>query len=326
MLAGCGSHASGPPSPALPAALVLRVDAIEVSPTHADSQLAWDGGEPELDAGAGCKVIVAGISMFEPRLGGASALCGLASTPQGERHAQEPDLEVRLGVGADTAYRSWVARDSLSQSLQYEFVVPVAAVPPDGLRLDVLDDDANDGLELVGGMRLSRDKLIEAYQSASKLLVLSAGAVRRLEVVVSAYTDEPVATSHRRASDVPVQLGRPVMAGELVSVRASGTFTVGSWFDKTLDPAGYPGDHARSYNLAPFKHAPHACAIALIGRAQSVEGVPIGKQTQFVAGHAGALRVGLNDKDLDNNQGRLSYVVARRAPTAQEWLERGRAK
>ena len=62
----------------------------------------------------------------------------------------------------------------MTHSFRYEFVVPVAALPADGLKLDLLDDDGRVGPpELIGSMRISRAKLIEAYQSASKMLVLS---------------------------------------------------------------------------------------------------------------------------------------------------------
>jgi hypothetical protein len=308
----------------LPAALVLRIDAVEVASTRQDSHVAWDGEEAGTDPGAGCKVLVAGATFFVPALGPVSSLCGLVSRPQRERQAREPDLQVRLGVGVDSAYSTWVERDTSSQSLRYELVVPVAAVPADGLQLDVLDDDGAQKAELIGGFRLSREKLIEAYQSPSKVLVLSGGAVRRLEVVLSPYTDAPAVMVQRRASDAPVELGRQVMAGELVNVQAKGAFTVGSWYDATLGPAGYPDESASSYNLDPFKTAPHACAIALIGSGRTIEGVAVGVGKQFVVAHAGALRVGLNDEDLSNNEGQVSFQVARRAPTAEEWRAGGR--
>src|SRR5688500_17364505 len=85
-------------------------------------------------------------------------LCGLARAPQRERHTREPDLQIRLGVGVDAAYTSWAERDVASQSFRYEFVLPVAAIPADGLVLEVLDDDGPLGKELVGSMRLSRTK------------------------------------------------------------------------------------------------------------------------------------------------------------------------
>jgi hypothetical protein len=55
-----------------------------------------------------------------------------------------------------------------------------------------------------------------------------------------------------------------------------------------------------------------------------IDGVAVGVGKQFVVAHAGPLRVGLNDEDLSNNEGQVSFQVARRAPTAEEWLAGGR--
>jgi hypothetical protein len=274
-------------------------------------------------------VLVAGLSIWEPVLSPAAALCGLATRSQLERRPEAPDLVVRLGAGADVQYSSWIERDTFSQSLQYEFVVPVSAVPADGLRLEVLDHDGggpSELHELVGGMRLSREALTRAYQSPSRMLTLSAGAVRRLQVVVSPYADEAPVRSSRRASDGPVVVGRGVMAGEVVTVRAAGEFKVGSWYDERITPSGYPGKEGRSYNLQSFREEPHACGIAMIGSGSTVEGVAVGAGRTFVAGHAGSLRVGLNDRDLSNNEGQVVFDVARRAPTAEEWREGGRKR
>ena len=56
----CGGQASGPPSPPLPAAVVLRIDAVEVSSTRQGSPLGWDGDEVGTEPGAVCRVVVAG--------------------------------------------------------------------------------------------------------------------------------------------------------------------------------------------------------------------------------------------------------------------------
>jgi hypothetical protein len=129
-----------------------------------------------------------------------------------------------------------------------------------------------------------------------------------------------------RASERPTRVGRPALAGEQFSVRATGAFTVGSWYDEQISPSGYPGGEAVSYNLASFRAAPHACAIALIGDKAAVEGVQIGTSADFVAGHAGALRFSLNDRDLSNNNGSIAYTVARGIPSIDRWLERGKAR
>jgi hypothetical protein len=319
---GCGHGPDAPASAPLPAVLVLRIDTVEVSSTKLDSQETWDAREPESDPAAGCKVVAAGVSFFEPISGSAvSALCGLASSPHRERRASDPDLRVRVAAGATTAYSTFAMPDISSASLGYELVVPVRAVPPDGLRVELFDDDKS-GAELIGSTRLSVAKLATAFRSPSKLLVVSEGGIRRLEIVVSEYLTAPATSERRPASAQPATLGRQVKAGEVVTVRASGSFKVGSWFDDTLGPAGYPGGDARSYNLKPFKREPHACGIALIGTGTTVDGIAVGREKQFVVEHAGPIRVGLNDSEPGNNEGSVLYEVALRAPTAQEWLSR----
>jgi len=321
MALACGPARS--PEAGVPETMVLRVDVVQVSENHLDSSTPWDGPKPEPEAGAGCRVIAAGAMFFEPTLGkGVGAICGMAAPPQQERDAKHPDLALRLRAGAATIYETRTVPDAVSQVLSYEFVVPLAAVPGDGLQLDVIDDDTTN-LELIGGIRLSRQQLVDAYQSPSKLVVLSGGAVVRLELVVSAYSGERTIKVTRAAKDPPIRVGRQVMAGEVVKVRASGSFRVGSWYGESLSPAGYPGGEARRYNLAPFKEEPHACAIALVGARPDIYGIAIREKATFVTAHAGALRVGLNDSDLDNNEGLVSFEVELRAPTVEEWLGGG---
>ncbi len=324
---GCGGQAESPAGSDQPSVYVLRVDRIEVTGAKPDSTSAWDGEEQEGDPGAGCKVLVAGVSLLEPMLAPASAICGLSTAPPRQRRASDPDLQLRLRVGSASMYSSWVVPDSTTLGEPYEIVVPVQVIPSDGLQLEALDYEGDDTPpELIGAVRVSRDQLIAAYRSPTKLLTLSDGSLRRLEVVVFAY--EPVATErvNSRASDRPTRVGRPALAGELFSVRATGSFTVGSWYDAKLDPTGYPDGKARPYNLKSFETAPHACAIALIGASKDIEGVQIGASSDFVAGHPGALRLGLNDKDLSNNEGEVVYSVARGIPTAAQWLERGKTQ
>jgi hypothetical protein len=302
--------------------LVLRIDAVEVSPTKTGSDATWDVQEPDSDPAAGCKVFAAGVTLFEPLSGGVvSALCGLSRAPHRERLSSDPDLRVSLAAGATTAYSTFAIPDTTSTSLGYEFVVPVSAVPSDGLRLELFDDDEV-GSELVGSTRFTVAQLAAAFRSPTKLLVVSSGAIHKLEVVLSAYAEASPAREQRPASAQPATLGRQVQAGEVVSVRANGSFTVGSWFDDTVDPAGYPGGDARSYNLRPFKDEPHGCTIALIGTGETIHGVAVGSGKQFVAEHGGAIRLGLNDSDPGNNQGSVLYEISLRAPTAQEWLSR----
>jgi hypothetical protein len=314
------------PNKPLPETLVLRVDTVQVSATRTNTPEPWDPAEGKAATTAGCNVVAAGVTFFEPAIGGVmSTLCALGGDSAGGRSATEPDLRLTLGAGAATKYTTFVSTDSSSQSLQYEFAVPVDAIPADGLRLEVLDED-EEGPELIGSLRLTSAQLAKAYRAPSKLLILSAGSIQRLELVVSAYAERPAYVTQHPAKAPPFRLERFVKAGELVSVHASGRFKVGSYYDDTVDAAGYPGGEARSYNLGPFKRAPHACAIALIGAGPTVDGFAIGKAREFIAPHAGPLRLGLNDEDLDNNEGTVTFEVSLRAPTAQDWLKAGRIK
>jgi hypothetical protein len=320
--AGCAG-AQVPAAP-LPDAVVLRIDTVEVAASPTGTTDTWDGRAPEHDPMAGCKVFAAGTTLVSASAGGVlSALCGLANGPQEQQPVSNPDLQVAIAAGSSTRYATYPQADTLRDSLQYEIVVPLAAIPDDGLRFEAWDHDVGGRGPQIGQARVSRSQLADALQSSSPRLVLSDGALRQMEVVISAYTPARTLRTTRDATSKPTPLGRPIRAGEVVSVKASGSYKVGSWFDASLDPAGYPGGEARSYNLEPFRKAPHACAIALVGLAPSFEGVVIGQSRTFVAAHGGPLRLGLNDADPSNNAGFVSYEVSLRAPTVDEWLRGG---
>jgi hypothetical protein len=124
------------------------------------------------------------------------------------------------------------------------------------------------------------------------------------------------------ASDEPrLVSARPLAAGERVSLSAQGAYTVGSWYDKKVGPDGYPNSDPQGYNFkqAPFAAAKHACAIALIGERNRVEGTVVGTSVSFMTRVAGPLRVGVNDTDPSNNSGSLSFEGETRAPTPEEW-------
>jgi hypothetical protein len=312
---------------ALPEVVVMRVDTVQVAATRNGSADPWDGPAEEVDPAAGCHVVAAGLQYVEPMSGGfVSALCGLAQRPHEEQTPSSPDLRVRLSAGAKTTYESFTTPDTSGTRLAYEFVVPTDAIPPEGLRLDVVDMDGAGASELIGGARLTEDELAAAYASPSKLMTLSNDGVTQLEVVLSSYSPQAPISEEHRANEGPFPVGRAVKAGELVTVRASGSFRVGSWFDHKVDPAGYPGGEARSYNLGPFKTEPHACAIALIGQRPTLDGVAVGASKDFVAQHAGPLRIGLNDSEPENNSGYVHYEVSLRAPTPEQWLGEATAR
>jgi hypothetical protein len=309
----------------MPSELVLRVDSVRVSTLRPQTSNHWDEPTPEANPGVVCKLAsMAASAAWSPVAGeGVNLLCEFAVPSKPILHRLEnPDLMLRLSKGTSEGLQSPVAPDTTLTTFRYEFVVPVAAVPPEGLTLEVLDADGELPGEVIGLTRITQDTLRKAWASPTHLLELEAGAVERLEIVVSRYEPVTVPATSRPASYSPGALGsRPLVAGEIVTVRASGRYTVGSFYDETIDPAGYPGGEAKRYNFKqePFRDAPHACAIALVGK-QAVRGVVVGSERTFSAASSGQLRVGLNDTDPGNNRGTLTFAVSTRAPTAREWL------
>jgi len=266
-----------------------------------------------------------GTGLLSPVVGkGVGLICDVSSkTPQVEKDATNPDLQLRLASGVTKHFESYVERDATSHVFGYQFVVPVAAIPPDGLRLEILDSDGADPAETMGVFRLYSQTLASAFSAPGGVTRLSDGAVRNVELVVSTYVPASITAKTFAASEGPRALGiRPVIAGEIVSLRMRGDYTIGTWaYTSHIGPQGYPGNEGQGYNFAqePFATALHACGIALIDSPRKVEGVVVGSARDFVISTSGTLRAGLNDRDPSNNNGWVSVEGATRAPTVLEW-------
>jgi hypothetical protein len=254
---------------------------------------------------------------------GAELLCqaGTATTP-GERRPEDPDLALRISAGTGASYVSRVARDALAETFKYEIAIPTGAIPSDGLLLEVLDDDAAAGSELIGAIRIGRRDLARALGSNSRVWVNSERGIRRIELIVTPYQPTTLART-----SMPAREGlhhadtRPIHAGEVVELKARGAYTVGTWYDAPIGPLGYPAEKARSYNFRgePFGSAPHGCGVATVGVMGKVQGVVLTSGRAFVAQVPGPLRFGVNDSEPANNHGSLEFEGAMRAPTAEEW-------
>jgi hypothetical protein len=218
-----------------------------------------------------------------------------------------------------------VALDLASHTFAYEFVVPTSAVPADGLRVEVLDDDAKDGGQSIGIVRLTLEQLANTFESPTRLLTTSGGGVVRMEVVVAPYSPTDIAKRAFPATFDPQPImTRKLAAGEVVHLRAEGSYKVGSWYDKSVGPTGYAGDTARRYNFkqAPFVNAPHATGIALAGKNDLFVGALVAPCVTFTSLYAGDLRVGINDTEPANNDGVIAFEGYTRAPTVEEWGRR----
>jgi hypothetical protein len=323
-LSGCGSSAT-PAGPSLPAAIVVRVDRVVVSPTKLNTTAPWDGEAPEPTA-APCAFIGMAVGLMSMPIAGKGAdyLCQLGQERgQTERQASDPDLQIRVSASAGKEYVSSVRYDSTAETFKFEVVVPTSAIPADGLRITVVDHDAGAGPQQIGEVRVTRAAVVRTLAQPTQLLVVADQGVKQLELALSKYEPVSIAPTEMPASDgLRTASTRALYAGEVVQLRAAGRYRVGSWYDDPVDPAGYPGHQARSYNFEqePFHSAPHACGIATVGTREHLDPELVLRSTTFVARVPGPLRFGLNDNDPENNKGIVTFQGLTRAPTAEEWL------
>jgi hypothetical protein len=335
--------ASPPPVPE-PLAWVIKVHNVKVSTLRTGSTDHWDGAVPDAPASRSglCGVIGAGVGGVAGALvsGSALAVGGAAlgksvadslcperrSVVQRERDPQAPDLVVALTVGDQDVkrlLRTQTARDSYEESFDYAFVVPTAVVPPRGLHVRVQDQDGESDYETIGALYLTREQLVAA--AGSPLLVLSDGALTRLELSVVAATETP-----RQVYAVDVSKGlqlvdaTAVLAGEVLEIRAEGSYKLApKW--ATIGPAG---GKAKDYSIReePFASAVQGAAVATIGLGARLDKLLVPTCVRVTARFSGQLVLGVNDTKPADNTGDLKFTVVRRIATAAEWLDAGTAK
>jgi hypothetical protein len=328
VLSACGGatqRAQPPAGPPPLSALIIRVDAVRVPPMRPGGG-AWDPPAPQEDTG-GCEILGGIAELALPSIGkiagpAASFLCrgaSQASPPQTD--VTGPDVAVRLSAGSSSPYSTDVVHDALIASFALQpFVVPLDAIPQDGLRLEVVDDDAHDGAEVIGSVRLMRDEALAAVGRPA-IVKEDVTTAARLEVVVSAYVPSAPQSVPMRAVEGTKETGTLALSGEVLRSTATGSYKVGTWNDAAVTPVGYPGGGPKGYNFGyePLRSAAHACAFFLVGekRREATLVTPCGSTLTSVAG---PLVVGVNDNDPSNNDGALSFAIERRAPTTTEWL------
>jgi hypothetical protein len=330
----CGGAPAKSAAPEPVPSLVIRVDSVAVQ--QRPNGPAWDPPPVQAEAGdPGCDLFASlidamGTSSFGPMAKVASAavplLCRSATPPPQERDPSLPDLKVRLSASSAAAYVTDVAPNVDRASFRLQpFLVPIDAIPNDKLLIEVVDDDGAAGDEIIGSVHLSKAELLDAVD---KPALVRSDALAKFEIVVNRYVGRAQQTIAMAAKDgtsavPPDSALPPSLAGEVIRVRASGAYRVGGYFNKDLDPTGYPDHEAMGWNFEyePLKSAPHACAFFLVGdeRRFATLVTPHGAAVSPVGG---PLIVGVNDKDISNNSGELSFVVDRRAPTVTEWLAR----
>ena len=319
-----GRDATTPGRNATTESYVLRVDTVQVSPTRPGGS-PWDES-PESDNGA-CGLLSALASAAYTPVAGAAAsfLCRASSGQQSDREQNPtlPDLTIEIVAGNVEAYRSDVIANTIHHRFGTSFLVPIAAIPSDGLQLSVLDDDGGGQSELIGRVRLSTTQLNSTAESPTHLLLLAdqVAGLEQLEIVVTRYQPDLqpkfVSFDAREGTRVAAP---DVLAGEHITLKASGRYTIGQFNSDRIDPKGYPSGGPQGYNFQyePFQSAPHGCGLALVGN-RTRQGFVVAPCVQFVTPMAGPLIVGINDVEPANNSGQLIFEVRRSAPTVDEW-------
>jgi hypothetical protein len=247
-----------------------------------------------------------------------------ASEPEPRQQEQDPtnpDLQVRISAGTAQPYATETVKDVTQATFVHPFLVPVAAIPPDGLRLEVMDADGAEA-ESIGAVRLSAAEALKTLRSPTHILVKEQPpSLEALELIISPYTAVPTATLVMPVRDGTKKVdGDELLAGEVVRVTADGRYQVGHYYDAPLTPVGYPGGGPKSYHFPyePLRSASHGCGFALVGhrRREATLVAPCGS---FLSTESGPMVVGVNDTDPSNNSGEVAFTVQRRAPTAEEW-------
>jgi hypothetical protein len=307
--------------------VVIRVEAVNVAPFHPGTQVHWDGAVPDKSYDMECGILGLAVGFVNPIAGkGADFICKrIASPAQREQDPRAPDLAVVLRASQETGYQTHTARDTFYHVFQNEFLIPLGAVPPEGLLLSVIDRDGPTELETIGAVRLTRGALEDAIRTSTPVLSLAdpLGGLQRIDLVLRPHGpggDEAHSAMNARSGTTAASV-RPILAGEVVEVTAAGKYRIGSWNDAWIGPAGYPGGGPRDYNFKfePFRSAPHGSGLAILGKGDSRMGVVVAPCAAFVARAGGPLMVGVNDDDPENNEGKIQFDFVVRSPTPSEW-------
>lgn len=246
-----GRGAAAPHKDSLSEAYVLRVDSVRVFPNRPGTTESspWDNAPADGDNGE-CALLAAvtGALFATPVAGPAvNYLCRSSSSGQvldSEQNASLPDLAIEIVAGDMAPYRSAVVANTIYHRFSEGFLVPVAAIPDDGLQLSVVDDDGGGRSETIGTVRLTASQLANASASSTHLLVLhdQAGGLDQLELVVSSYQTQRPSTVSMAANEGTHVVTEDLLAGEFITLSAAGNYTIGGYFNDTIDPRGYPSD------------------------------------------------------------------------------------
>ncbi len=311
-----------------PQVIALEVGLVRVSPHRPGTDQPWVIPAEKKRTGTGfCTVatVTVGAATAGVGAGVTKALCEAASAPPGvpsqRRMETSPDIYVRL-TGQKVMLRSYTVPKTLSNTFRWRALVPVAAIPPTGLVLEVLNDDGGpdeEGREVIGQTRLTATKLLEAV-STGGLITVTDNGIEKLELVVEAAST----TARRKTQRLDVHQGMvavenlSVGAGEVFEVQARGEYRVGGR-PAPIPATGAPGAAARTFQDGPFKAATPGAAIVRVGRRGLATSALATPCAALLSPYEGLVFAGINNQDPSKAQGDLEFDVTVRPATDAEW-------
>jgi hypothetical protein len=309
--------------------LLLRIESVVVADKQPNGQ-PWDTPEAP-GAEAACRVFAEtigigsaaiGEGLWSPPIGkGAELLCtGAPPITKQERNRTNPDVQVRVLAEGASSYRTDVVADSTEATFRHAFVVPIDAIAETGVIVEVVDNDAKEIAQPIAALRFARDELLGIANSPSKRVTKDqTPSLIKLVLAVAAYRGHDRIEATMSAKDGVKVSPAELDGGEVVRITATGSFSVGSYYNQNLTPTGWTGG-GKEYNFEnePLHSAPHGSGFVLLGGRDRVP-VLVNPCGAFVAPFSGPLAIGVDDNDPGNNTGDLAFVIERRAPTVEEW-------
>jgi hypothetical protein len=307
------------------ACLRLTVKNLEVAASD------YDGPAPEERSSLFCSILGAGAAVAAGVVSAGAAaphayssiksVCeGIGDAASGgprqrQRRAEAPDIAVGIKVGDRVLHRSPTLWDSYAGDFGHAILIPAAAVPQDGIKLVVLDDDPPSYQEL-GSFRLGRDRLTQMRNAGLQRLADFGPNVGSLEIVVDDYEAPPASRTRFDVRGKRALAEIAVPAGAILQVSARGSYTVRE--GEKIGPLGSPGSGA---NLKPLEKQRHGAAYAAVGDGTESRFVPVPDCRRIVSAPPGYVVYGINDSGFDkDNRGTIDFAVEMRLPTPREWL------
>jgi hypothetical protein len=230
----------------------------------------------------------------------------------GKAFPPSPLAKIQIG---GTVFETASRRAKFNPVWDYSFAVDRRDFTSDSPVIIVVSD--GDGDAPIGHFRLTLKTFL-----AQPDMNLSGESVRALQIHVDPLPDRSAVKVYRfrvpsaeSLESLAERTSNPrfegdwqpvnVLNGDMIRIRAEGAVQPGTFSSDACGPAGCENGRWASYNRDDFKDVPHAALVAyLAGSARYV-----GATAEIEVTKAGRLLLGINDKDVGNNNGYFDAVV-----------------